>query len=389
MDADVGSLVPRRQAPGRGGAKAKLLLVDDEPAVLSALSRHLRAYYAVETAEGGEAAVAAAASSGPFAVVMTDMRMPGMDGVAVLKHMRDHYPDTVRMLLTGYADLESAMAAVNDGNVFRFLTKPSTPETVRAAMEAAVHQYDLVQAERELLEGTLQGSVRALLETLSLANPAAFGRASRVKGIVAELLDNIEVGDRWEVEVAAMLSQVGAVTLPPKVVEKLHRGAPLDEDETDMVSRLPDLADRLLQGIPRLDGVRDIIRNLKRWKVVDAPIGSKLIQLALDFDVLEAREVPLDVAVQNLKDHAIDYGEEAMKALVALRADGTAARTLREVDVAHLEVGMVLAADIRTREGMLLVSRGFAVTEGVLERIRNFSQSSGLESEVVTVVVDR
>lgn len=388
MENDVTDALPRPRLSGRSNdALSRILLVDDEPAVLSALQRQLRGHFDVVTANGGVEAIGNHLdTSAPYAAVMTDMRMPGSDGVAVLKAFREKSPDTVRLLLTGYADLDAAIAAVNDGNVFRFLTKPSSPDVVRHALQDAVKQYLLVQAERELLEGTLHGSVRALLETLSLANPAVFARAARLRGLVSEMLDQVDVADRWEIEVATMLSQVGAVTLPPRVTEKLHTGARLEDDEQQLVDRLPAIAVRLLADIPRIDGVKEIISAQGHWMADDAPLGTKLIRLASDFDALETREIEADVAIRKLSERERDYGQAALAALKGLHRTDSPQRVLREIPVADIAAGMVLASDVRTKDGMLLVAKGFTVTESVLDRINNFAQSTTLEAQTVTIV---
>ncbi|NIQ03497.1 MAG: response regulator, partial [Nitrospinaceae bacterium] len=94
-----------------------------------------------------------------FAVVVSDMRMPDMDGIQFLSRVREHYPQTVRMMLTGYADVKTAMNAVNEGNIFRFMTKPCPPEVFEKVLSAGIEQYRLITAERDLLERTLKGSV--------------------------------------------------------------------------------------------------------------------------------------------------------------------------------------------------------------------------------------
>ncbi len=153
--------------------KLAVLCVDDEPHVLSGLALHLGRTYRVVTATSGEEGVAALTERGPFAVVLSDMRMPGMDGAQFLAHARELMPDATRMLLTGQADVDSAVAAINDGRIFRFLTKPCPPEDLRAAFAMAVEQYDLVMAERVLLNQTLLGSVKALTQVLSLTSPCS------------------------------------------------------------------------------------------------------------------------------------------------------------------------------------------------------------------------
>src|SRR5262245_17980905 len=107
--------------------KPRILCVDDEPNVLEGLALHLRRKYEMSTAANGPDALALLEREGPPEVIISDMRMPGMDGATFLSKARQLYPDTVRMLLTGQSDMASAIKAVNDGQIFRFLTKPCGP----------------------------------------------------------------------------------------------------------------------------------------------------------------------------------------------------------------------------------------------------------------------
>jgi hypothetical protein len=119
-------------------------------------------------------------------VVVSDLQMPGMDGITLLSSLRKVSPDTVRVLLTGHADVDAAIAAVNEGNIFRFLRKPCPPGALLRALEASVEQYRLITAERVLLEQTLRGSLKTLTDILAFVNPVAFGRAIRSRKIVGE-----------------------------------------------------------------------------------------------------------------------------------------------------------------------------------------------------------
>jgi DNA-binding NtrC family response regulator len=129
----------------------KVLFVDDDPNLLSSCERSFRRRFQVETAEGGEAALQKIAERGPFAVVVSDRQMPRMDGITLLSLVRQRAPNTVRIMLTDNADLEGAIKVVNEGNIFRFLTKPCPPEILGKAVEDALGQYRLVTAEEELL----------------------------------------------------------------------------------------------------------------------------------------------------------------------------------------------------------------------------------------------
>ena len=204
---------------------ATLLLVDDEPKVLLGLSAYLKSRYTILTAESGPLGLERLAANHSIAVIVSDMRMPGMDGAQFLGRARSIAPSTVRLLLTGQADISSAISAVNEGQIFRFLTKPTAPAVFLAAIEAGVAQHRLITAEKVLLEQTLRGSLRTMTEILALANPVLFGRAGRIKRTVTELEKQLGVDDHWQIEVAAMLSQIAQVSLPTEVAEKLSRAA--------------------------------------------------------------------------------------------------------------------------------------------------------------------
>jgi PAS domain S-box-containing protein len=138
--------------------RVSVLCVDDEASILAAYQRFLDAHYRVVTATSCREALTILSERGPFAVVISDLQMPGMDGVLFLSTIRELYPDTVRVLLTGQLDLQHALQAVNDGHVFQFLTKPCAPTTLNTAVAAAVAQYELILSDRRRVEAALRES---------------------------------------------------------------------------------------------------------------------------------------------------------------------------------------------------------------------------------------
>src|ERR1039457_6968397 len=159
----------------------KILFIDDDANLLAAVERNLRQKFNLVTASGGEAGLAKMANDGPFAVVVADMQMPGMNGVQLLTEAQKRYPETVRLMLTGNADQRTAVEAVNTGHVFQFLTKPCPMETLSLALHAGLKQYRLITAERELLEKTLNGCIKVLADVLSLTDPLSFGRGETLR----------------------------------------------------------------------------------------------------------------------------------------------------------------------------------------------------------------
>jgi CheY-like chemotaxis protein len=309
--------------------------------------------------------------------------MPKMNGAETLRRIRELQPDTVRMLLTGYADLDSAISAVNEANIFRFLTKPATPAVVNNAITDAVRQHHLITAERELLEDTLRGSVRALIDTLALASPTAFARASRLKETVGRILDHLSPENRWEVEVAAMLSHIGTITLPESVIVKMHTGVLLDADEQEMVQRLPFVACDLLSDIARLGGVRHIIAAQVHAVSTTDPLGTRVIAAASAFEShLCSGRTPAQAVAEIELQHAV-YGKEITTAVAAGLVNGAGNMRRIAVRLNELRTGMILADDICTSDGTLLVAHGFEVTAGLLERIRNYLHKNALGADTI------
>ena len=160
---------------------SKILFVDDEPNVLEAYQRNLRKRFAIETATSGEQALGLMSQRGPYAVVVADMQMPAMNGVEFLIQAQQRAPDSVRLMVTGNPDQKTAVEAVNQAHVYQFLNKPCPPDMLALALDNAIGQHQLITAERELLEKTLNGSINVLTGILASAEPISFGRGERLR----------------------------------------------------------------------------------------------------------------------------------------------------------------------------------------------------------------
>lgn len=366
----------------------KILCVDDDKDLLEAMKRQLRKRFDCEVALSGALGLKMVDSHGPFEVVLSDMRMPHMSGSQFLAAMRVRAPDTSRIMLTGYSELDAAIDAVNDGHIFRFLCKPCAPDVLRTAVDAGVEQYRLRRAEHELLQKTLRGSVDALGDVLALASPAAFGRARRIQRTAVALAQTLGLESIWQVEVAALLSQLGAVTLPGDVLEGWERGMTLSADEEAMVSRFPDLAETLLQRIPRLERVREIIRKCSAPYTAEcsgeAPIEAFILRFAVDLDALQVQGASTTSALLMLGNRSC-YHPDVLRAArdrLATAEDGG-----HPVPLRMLELGMVLDQDLRDeQQGVLLAARGHLVSESLLIRLLNLGTRPGLP-EFVRVLV--
>jgi response regulator RpfG family c-di-GMP phosphodiesterase len=375
----------------------KVLFVDDEPPVLEGFQRLLRREFAVETAVGGEQGLAKIAVEGPFALVVSDMRMPGMDGVQFLSKVKQVAPDTVRMVLTGQADIHAAMNAVNEGNIFRFLTKPCDKETLSKAITTGLVQYRLVVAEKSLLEDTLMGSIKVLTDVLSLVNPAAFGRSVRITRYVRHMVVKLGVESPWRYEIAAMLSQLGCVALHPDVIEAAYAGNTLPEEEQKRFDAHPQMARDLLINIPRLEPTAWMIGQQSACKV-DARLpeatglpretlvlGAKMLRLAITFDNLKMKGASQEEIVAYFRHDASRFDSALVDALVDLEPE-VGSMELRAVPISKLTSGMILQQEVRTHSGLLVVTKGQEVTYPLMVKLGNFSQRHAIDDMLMVLV---
>jgi DNA-binding NarL/FixJ family response regulator len=368
----------------------RILFVDDEPAVLEGYKRLLGREFSIDTAVGGALGLAAIAASGPYAVVISDMRMPQMDGAQFLAKVRDISPQTVRLALTGYVDIDTAMQAVNEGNIFRFLTKPCAKESLTKAIEAALEQNRLIKAEKELLEQTLRGAVSVLCEVLSFSNPAAFVRAMRLRRFVQQVAAKLKLESTWQYEIAAMLSQLGCVTLPSEIVNAAYAGERLAPEEQKKYDAHPRVAWEMLSRIPRMEAIARIIAQ-QNDPVPSIKAGSVEQKREVDFGVQLLRA---GLAYDNCIGRGFSSAEAVRKVRATLKGiDNSILQSLddlvpidsmqsRECAVYELAPGMLLDVDLRNNNGLLIVAKGLELTLQWIERIKGFSQRGVIGKKV-------
>ncbi len=380
----------------------KVLFVDDDASILAGYQRALRKQFHIEVAVGAEAGLTLIERQGPYAVVVSDMFMPGINGVQFLSKVKEIAPDTVRIMLTGNPDLRTAIEAVHHGHIFRFLVKPCPPESLAMALEAGIEQYRLITAERDLLEKTLSGSVRMLMDILAMVDPHLFGRAQTLRGYMRSLAQTLQVGEVWKMELAATLAQVGLVTIPPVVVLKARAGHTLSDSEHEMLERVPEISHNLLINIPRLEPVARIVlyqskhfdgSGFPRDSIsgYDIPLGARMLKVLSDLRDLEESGITRRRAFEVMRKRDGWYDPRVLEAAVVTFVGVSETQRQTEapalaVSVRGLRVGHLLASDVYTADGKLLISAGHRVSEALLERIRNFAEVTGIREPLYVEV---
>lgn len=374
----------------------RIIFVDDEPNVLSAIKRQIADKFHIDTVNAPQEGLKAISQNGSYAVVVSDLRMPVMDGIQFLTKVREKSPNTIRMMLTGNADLETAIKAVNEGSVFRFLTKPCAAAELINVLNIGLQQYRLVTAEKELLEKTLKGGIEVMTDLLSMANPEAFGRSLRISRLVTEIATRLGVNDVWRMETAAMLSQIGLLLLPAHTMRKLYEDKDLTADETKNLNMNPMISADLIKNIPRMEEVADIILyqnknydgsgepvDKRRGKYI--PLGSRILKVALDFDLLEVKGVTRANALAQINENKRWYDPEVIKGLekiIGIEKDFQ----IRQMRVCELKKHMILDQEVRSTKGQLLISKGRELNSVALKRLRFFDRNSSIQEPIRVLV---
>ncbi len=373
----------------------KILLVDDEPSVLEAYERLLHKDFQIASASSPAVALEKVREEGPFAVVISDMHMPEMDGIQLLVKIKELSPYTTRIMLTGNTDIDVAMHAVNDGNIFRFLSKPCDKEILSKTLVAALTQHRLLTTEQELLEETLRGSIRVLTEVLSAVDPTSFGRAMRVHRYIEHLASKLAIPDSWRLEIAAMMSQLGCVTLDNETIEAIDAAREITPEQQARFDAHPAVAHDLLSKIPRMEPVAWMIAHQNDSSPVmeensdhelghTTQAGARILGAALAFDRYLQRGFSKADAAKEIRTRYSDLDPKIADYLTEVDADKF--MITRTCAIEDLSPGMVLQQEVRTNTGMLLVSKGQEVTLQVILKLKEVLEKGDISSGVLAAV---
>jgi len=375
-----------------------ILLVDDDANVLTGYQRALGKQFEIDLALGPNDGIEKFTNRGPYSVVVSDMRMPGMDGIEFLAKIKEINGDSVRIMLTGHADLHVAMDAINRGNIFRFLMKPCPPSDLAAALQDGIGQYQLVVAERELLDKTLTACVQALVDLLAMVDYEDFGKTLALRDLVRVLAKRMNIEKSWPLEMAAMLSHIGQITLPPEILVKARQGQALSEQERSLMRRVPEIGHNILKNIPRFEAVaRAILYLAKNYDGTgypddpvaerSIPMGSRILRILTDLNEMILAGKSPEEACALLSGKAGYYDPGILGTIKACLADmpvwnktgnGSVRAASSLVDVGELAVGSVLAGDIHAKDGRLLMFAGDRISEAFLAKIQNYHEIVGV-----------
>lgn len=370
----------------------RVLFVDDEPALLAGIRRNLRKDFEIHTETDPRKALTLLDPAQPFAVIVADMRMPGMDGVEFLCEARKLSPSSIRVMLTGDAARQTPIGAVNRADVFKFVTKPCDADVLMKVVELAARQHDIEVAEQAVLENTVRGCVRALADVLALAQPMAFGRVHRLRTLANAIGAELDGFDKWELDAAALLSHLGCVCMPFQLLEKVARGAELTEPERAEYAKHPVLGAELVRNVPRLENVAAAI--LHQQKNYDGsgppqdglagdeiPLAARILRVALEYDAGRSAGKCDEETLAMLENRRNKFDQRVLAALAAHLSK----RVAEAIPVlpTELECGMIVEQDVIADQGVLLLCRGQEVTPAVRAHLQRFHSAGALPGPIL------
>lgn len=419
-------------------APATLLFVDDEPSILSALRRLFRPHgYRILIAESGAAGLAILEQEA-VDLIISDMRMPEMDGATFLKQARSRWPGTVRILLTGYADVTSTVAAINEGEIYRYIAKPwddtEIVNTVRDALERQRLESEnkrltaLAQAQNEELKALNAGleqkvaertsEVRQVLAMVEKAHGelkksfltsvqvfaglselrvgqsggALAGHGRRVADWARNLAHRLEVGEAevQNVMLAGLLHDIGKLGLPDELLSKPFNM--LTADQRAQVMKHPQIGQNLLMAIERFKDVATLVRHHHecfdgtgypdRLAGMAIPLGARILSVVNDYDSLQIgtlvqRPLRPEEAITFLIDNrGKRYDPAVVDAFVKLIAETRKSGPVElPLRTMHLKPGMVLTRELAHRDGYLLLAKGSVLTADIINQLVRLEQT--------------
>ncbi|MBK7462404.1 MAG: response regulator [Betaproteobacteria bacterium] len=428
-------------------APATLLFVDDEPGILSSLRRLFRPHgYRILVAESGALGLAELEKT-PVDLVISDMRMPEMDGATFLKAVRQRWPDTVRILLTGYADVTSTVAAINDGEIYRYVSKPWDDNEIVNTVREALERYRLkqenlrltalTQSQNEELKGLNASLEQKVAErTAELRQALSFveqshgelkksfltsvqvfaglielrsgpagsrlaGHGRRVADMARNLAQRLGMGDVevQNIMLAGLLHDVGKMGLPDDLLGKAFNT--LSQDQRALVMKHPVIGQNILIAIDKFKDAAILVRHHHesfdgngypdRLAGISIPQGSRILAVVNDYDSLQIgtlvqRPLRPEEALAFIADNrGKRYDPATVDAFLKLISETRkSGPTELPLRTMHLKPGMVVSRDLPHRDGYLLLAKGSVLTGDIIGQLVKLEQS---EQQTLTLYI--
>lgn len=433
-DLPTGTTTGAASTAGQGEMPWRLLCVDDEPNILSSLRRLFRQHgYQISVANSGAEGLQALEAQ-PFDLVISDMRMPEMDGAQFLEQVRKRWPDTVRILLTGYADIGSTIDAINKGQIYRYVSKPWDDNDITLTVRQALERQSLerekarlealtakqndelkdlnANLELKVMERTLElrkahekvktsflTSIKVFANLIELREGPLAGHSRRVADLARKISSKmgLDAGEGQNVFLAGLLHDIGKIGLSDALLAKpvTH----MNGEDLGNYRKHPAKGEQALMALEELRGAAKIMRShherFDGQGYPDAlaglaiPLGARILAVANDYDGLQIGIIALRrLGPDDAKKMIVDgrgkrYDPQVVDAFLQVMGGAEpAAGGEVAVAAADLKPGMVLARDLMTRDGVLLLSAEYLLDASLIRQIRDYAESEGINVTV-------
>ncbi|QDT05010.1 Hydrogenase transcriptional regulatory protein hupR1 [Rubripirellula lacrimiformis] len=355
----------------------RILLVDDDYSLLKTLDRNLSFDFDVTICESGAEALELIANSEPFSVAMVDMRMPGMEGIKVIQKAREIAPNTVYLMLTGNQDLTTAMEAVNEGQVFRFLNKPCQMSDIKAAIHAGIKQHDLIISKEELLKKTFAGAISVLVEIIGFVDDPLVN-LDDIQKTTETMLTECNVATDWRIALTSHLMVAGIPLLSPEYRAILASAPITSVDHRGAVKEMLRISSQLVRRIPRLEPIADQLDRMATDEIASGRCTAsddKIAQVLLIsyYQSLLSRRGEDGGVVRSEIESIFSNVDRRLSDHLRLFAEARPKPTIETIPTTALVAGMIVAEDIRMPNGLLLIAAGRNLSPPMVTRLNNLA----------------
>jgi len=417
--------------------KQKILLVDDEESILKSLRRLLKALdLDILATTNGEEALRFIQKE-HIALIISDQRMPGISGVELLEKCKDISPDTIRILLTGYADIDATIAAINNGAVKYYLNKPWDNDTLLSRVKESIDLYNTIIENRRLqkltekqnrqlkdfnenlqkkvdeqtseikrqneeLNKSFMETIKAFSTLIELRLKDVGSHSQRVALLVKNMLKGFELTNQeyQDIVVAAYLHDIGKISLPDKVIKKDR--SEYTKTEQQLIAKHPSLGQTCVYNISGFEEIGVIIRNHhENYDGSGYPdhlvgeqtsLGAKIIRICDEFDYHAFKGGYPDLRTLNeataklVQDSGTKFDPDLIKKFIDLDIASSLyhneSTDIIDMSPIDLKEEMVVADDVYTQNGMFLLPKGAKLSEGMISRITKINRVDPIKGGV-------
>lgn len=357
--------------------------------------------------------------SGPFAVVLSDQRMPGLTGTELLETVANTHPETLKILVTGYSDYDEMIRAINNGGISHYIAKPWKDEELKNIVRTMYNRYNLTTENKyliselesknsklkELREGTILESTHLLVDVLSYINPHAASQTDRVKSAglpILEKIADLSHQEIWEISIGFDLFNLGFAVMPTWIQLALNKEGLSAASRFSICNDHHLLAAQLLERIPGFEGAAKIIQLSRKnfngtgspenVKISgkELPLGARFLKILVDMDKLSSPHFKDIEILKSMAEQTAKYDVELLNLIIESFTDVSELKS-KELMVYSQDLmpGMLILQTIQTISGIKLVNPNTVLTKTSLMAIRSWEKLEGVKEPIrVEIKID-